>query len=127
MSENINKNKKILKKYCPSGFYVDEYDPVGIVLRDCKTRRGICRLHSWGDFPEYLDLDENNEICTFTKDNMRIRIVTWSKFKQVIPEHFEEELMKLNKRIKELQNQQKINAIEEIFKKPKIPKNDIVK
>ena len=125
MSENINKNKKILKKYCPSGFYVDEYDPVGIVLRDCKTRRGICRLHSWGDFPEYLDLDENNEIGAFTKDN--IRTVLRSKLKEVEPIHYEEELIKLNKRIKELRNKQKINAIEEIFKKPKIPKNDIVK
>ena len=126
MSENINKNKKILKKYCPSGFYVDEYDPVGIVLRDCKTRRGICRLHlSYGEFPEYLDLDENNEIGAFTKDN--IRTVLRSKLKEVEPIHYEEELIKLNKRIKELRNKQKINAIEEIFKKPKIPKNDIVK
>ena len=122
MSESLY--KKMLEKYCPSGFYVDYKVPMGFVLRDCKTRRGICRLHSWGEFPEYLDLDENNEICTFTNDNMRIRTVTWSELKHVIPEHFEEELMKLNKRIKELQNQQKINAIEEIFKKPK---NDIVK
>ena len=125
MSENINKNKKILEKYCPSGFYVDCKVPFGIVLRDSETKRGICRLHlSYGEFPEYIDLDENNEICSFINDNMRIRTVVWSKLKEVEPIHYEEELIKLNKRIKELRNQQKINAIEEIFKKPK---NDIVK
>ena len=126
MSENIHKNKKILEKYCPSGFYVDCKVPFGIVLRDSETKRGICRLHlSYGEFPEYIDLDENNEICSFINDN--IHATSWSTLKEVEPIHYEEELIKLNKRIKELRNQQKINAIEEIFKKPKIPKNDIVK